>query len=71
MNWLQFSLLSAFFSATTDTLSKKAVADSDVLTVAWVRSGYALPFLLPILVGNRCDQFMPHHRWPTRPREGD
>ncbi|HHT9118466.1 MAG TPA: EamA family transporter [Candidatus Hypogeohydataceae bacterium YC38] len=50
MNWLELSVLSALFSATTDTFSKKAVADSDVLTVAWVRFGYALPFLLPVLV---------------------
>ncbi|MEE9200813.1 MAG: DMT family transporter, partial [Candidatus Brocadiales bacterium] len=32
--------------ATTAALSKKALEESDVYTVAWVRYGYALPFLL-------------------------
>ncbi|MCQ4574347.1 MAG: DMT family transporter [Candidatus Brocadiales bacterium] len=50
MTWFYYSELAAFFDASTSALSKKALEDSDVYTVAWVRYGYALPFLLCMLL---------------------
>ncbi|MEE9584924.1 MAG: DMT family transporter [Candidatus Brocadiales bacterium] len=50
MTWFYYSELTAFFDASTAALSKKAAEDCDIYTVAWVRYGYALPFLLCILL---------------------
>ncbi len=50
MTWFYYSELTAFFSATAAAFSKKAVENTDVYTVAWVRYGYALPFLLCALM---------------------
>jgi len=47
--WYLVAILSGFFMATADALSKKAAFRTDALTLAWVRETYALPFLLPIL----------------------
>lgn len=50
MSWIFFSLLSAFFQATTDAFSKKVLKDNcDVYLVGWARWGFAVPFLLTIL----------------------
>lgn len=45
MTWFHYSILAAFFDASTAALSKKALEGSDVYTVAWVRYVYSLPFL--------------------------
>ena len=50
MTWFYYSELAAFFDASTSALSKKALENSDVYTVAWVRYGYAFPFFLCILM---------------------
>lgn len=44
--WLIYSLLSAFFVALTDALSKKALNTENTPLIAWVRYTYAVPFLL-------------------------
>ncbi|MEE9514879.1 MAG: DMT family transporter, partial [Candidatus Brocadiales bacterium] len=49
MTWFHYSIISAFFTANSVAISKKALEGSDVYTVAWVRYGYALPFLLCML----------------------
>jgi drug/metabolite transporter (DMT)-like permease len=49
MLWFFLSLGSALFLSTTDALSKKALQLDDEYIVAWVRMGYALPFLLLFL----------------------
>lgn len=49
MFWVLNALLSAFFGASADALCKKAVEDSNEYLVAWVRLGYATPFLIAIL----------------------
>jgi len=49
MLWCLLSLGSALFLSTTDALSKKALKEDDEYIVAWVRMGYALPFLLLFL----------------------
>ncbi|MBI5492893.1 MAG: DMT family transporter [Deltaproteobacteria bacterium] len=45
MNWVPIALLTALSLSTADALTKRALKDSDELIVAWVRWGYALPFL--------------------------
>ena len=45
MLWLFFALLSALSLSTADALSKKALSRTDDLIIAWVREGYAVPFL--------------------------
>lgn len=45
MSWILFALIAAFSLSTADALSKKALADTDDIVIAWVREGYALPFL--------------------------
>ncbi len=49
MIWIVYSLISAFSYATSDALSKKAMEKKDQYTIAWVRLGYCIPFLIPIL----------------------
>lgn len=48
MSWLVYSLLCAFSLATTDALSKRALAENDPTHIAWVRLEYMVPFLLVI-----------------------
>ncbi|MBI4378019.1 MAG: DMT family transporter [Nitrospinae bacterium] len=43
--WLIYSLLSAFFVALADALSKKALSTENTILIAWVRFTYAIPFL--------------------------
>lgn len=50
MTWFYYSELTAFFSASAAAFSKKAVESNDIYTVSWVRYGYALPFLLCVLM---------------------
>lgn len=45
MEWVGIALVTALSLSTTDALSKRALADADDITIAWVRLGYALPFL--------------------------
>jgi len=45
MVWFLYALLAAFCLSTTDALCKKALKETDELVVAWVRFGFALPFL--------------------------
>lgn len=45
MTWVLFALTTAFSLSTADALSKRALRDTDDLVMAWVREGYALPFL--------------------------
>jgi uncharacterized membrane protein len=50
MAWLLFALLTAFSLATADTLSKRRLRDTNEYVIAWVREGYALPFLVLVLL---------------------
>jgi len=51
MVWTLFSLLSAFFQATTDAFSKKVLRDNcDLYLVGWARWCFAVPFLLTMLL---------------------
>jgi len=45
MLWILFALITAFSLSTADALSKRAMAKSDEYVIAWVREGYALPFI--------------------------
>ncbi|MEK6538243.1 MAG: DMT family transporter [Nitrospirota bacterium] len=45
MSWIIYALITAFSIATADAISKKAMIRSHEYVVAWVRQGYALPFL--------------------------
>ena len=45
MSWIFYSLIAAFSLATADAISKKALTRTDEYVIAWVRQGYALPFL--------------------------
>ncbi|OGQ12032.1 MAG: hypothetical protein A3G39_03340 [Deltaproteobacteria bacterium RIFCSPLOWO2_12_FULL_43_16] len=45
MLWIVFALITALSLSTADTLSKKAMIKSDEYIIAWVREGYALPFI--------------------------
>lgn len=49
MNWILLALLSAFFVASADALSKKSLVVNSAYLIAWVRVGFAAPFLLLIL----------------------
>lgn len=46
MVWFLFALLAAFCLATTDALCKKALKETAECVVAWIRFGFAVPFLL-------------------------
>jgi drug/metabolite transporter (DMT)-like permease len=48
--WVFYSLLSAFFFATADALSKKVLLRADERIVAWSRFLFASPFLLALLI---------------------
>jgi len=48
--WYLISILSGFFFASADALSKKVSGKIPAIVLAWVREAYALPFLLPILL---------------------
>lgn len=45
MHWLPIALFCAFSLSTADALSKRALDDTQDIVIAWVRQGYALPFL--------------------------
>lgn len=47
--WPLYAILCAFFTATTDALSKIGMRDNDEYTIGWIRIILALPFLLPLL----------------------
>ncbi|MCF6155339.1 MAG: EamA/RhaT family transporter [Candidatus Brocadia sp.] len=49
MNWFFLSLLCAFFAASADAFSKKSLLASNEYLIAWVRVGFATPFLLLLL----------------------
>ncbi|MFN3533566.1 MAG: EamA family transporter [Candidatus Brocadia sp.] len=49
MNWFLLSLFCAFFTASADALCKKSLVESDEYLIAWVRVGFATPFLLLLL----------------------
>ncbi|KHE94157.1 MAG: DMT family transporter [Candidatus Scalindua rubra] len=50
MSWFVYALVCALSLATADALSKKALDDNtDPSIVAWVRTGYALPFMAFII----------------------
>lgn len=49
MNWSLLSLLCAFFAASADALCKKTLVTCNEYLVAWVRVGFAAPFLLLLL----------------------
>ncbi|MBL7068184.1 MAG: EamA family transporter, partial [Candidatus Marinimicrobia bacterium] len=48
--WYIITILSGFFFATADALSKKEARRTPAIVLAWVREFYALPFLLPLLL---------------------
>jgi drug/metabolite transporter (DMT)-like permease len=50
MEWVLLSLASAFFLATSDALTKKAVREENEYLVAWFRLLFSLPVLVIILV---------------------
>lgn len=50
MAWILFALLTAFSLATADALSKRRLRDTNEYVIAWVREGYALPFLVLVLL---------------------
>ncbi|MBI5682016.1 MAG: EamA family transporter [Deltaproteobacteria bacterium] len=45
MLWVILAFTTAFSLATADALSKKAMTKSNEYVIAWVREGYALPFI--------------------------
>lgn len=45
MIWILFAFITAFSLSTADALSKKAMQKTDEYVIAWVREGYALPFI--------------------------
>ncbi|MCC6326102.1 MAG: DMT family transporter [Candidatus Brocadia sp.] len=49
MNWFLLSLSCAFFTASADALCKKSLPGSNEYLIAWVRIGFATPFLLILL----------------------
>ncbi len=49
MSWIFYAFLTAFSLATADALSKRAMIKENEYVIAWVRDGYALPFLLIVL----------------------
>jgi len=47
MSWFVYAFVCALSLATADALSKKALDDnSDPSIIAWVRTGYTLPFMV-------------------------
>lgn len=48
--WILYSLLTAFFLATSDALTKKALFTRDEYFIAWARLVFALPFLIASLL---------------------
>jgi len=46
VSWIFYAFLTAFSLATADALSKRAMIKENEYVIAWVRDGYALPFLL-------------------------
>lgn len=46
--WVFYALLSAFFLATSDALTKRAVKEEDEYLVAWFRLFFTLPVLIPL-----------------------
>jgi drug/metabolite transporter (DMT)-like permease len=50
MLWLLFAFASAFTNAVADALCKKATETNELWTVTWVRLGYSIPFLVPLLL---------------------
>ncbi len=50
MSWFVYAFVSALSLATADALSKKALDDNaDPSIVAWVRTGYTLPFMVLVI----------------------
>lgn len=50
MSWFVYALVCALSLATADALSKKALDDNtDPSIVAWIRTGYTLPFMVLII----------------------
>jgi uncharacterized membrane protein len=50
MSWFVYAFVCALSLATADALSKKALDDnSDPSIVAWIRTGYALPFMALVI----------------------
>jgi drug/metabolite transporter (DMT)-like permease len=50
MSWFIYAFVCAISLATADALSKKALDDdTDPYIVAWVRTGYAAPFIAVII----------------------
>lgn len=49
MNWFPIALFSALSLSTADALSKRELRHTEDIVVAWVREGYAIPFLLIVL----------------------
>lgn len=56
--WIFLTLLSAFCVATNDALAKDLLKTEHELKVAWIRMGWAAPFLLLML---------PFAKWPDHP----
>jgi len=50
MIWIIYALISAFSYATSDALSKKALSKENPYLIMWVRLGYCIPFLIPLLI---------------------
>ncbi len=48
--WIIYSLLTAFFLATSDALTKRALSSRNVYFVAWARLVFALPLLILLLL---------------------
>jgi drug/metabolite transporter (DMT)-like permease len=50
MSWFVYAFVCALSLATADALSKKALDDNaDPYIIAWVRTGYAAPFIAVII----------------------
>ena len=47
--WIAYALLSAFFSATTEALTKKSLATTDEYLLTWVRHLFAIPYLIVLI----------------------
>lgn len=48
--WVFYALLSAFFLATSDALTKRAVKYEDEYLIAWFRLFFTLPVLIPLFL---------------------
>jgi len=62
--WYIISILSGFFFASADALSKKEARRTPAIVLAWVREFYALPFLLPLLLFIEIPELQTGF-WPT------